>query len=88
MSIIEDMFEVLKTSGFNIFFSFVMGLGIMSLFIPRCSGNSCNKYKAGSLHEIESSVYQIGSKCYHFDSYAVSCPQSANEIVEGFNRRR
>ncbi len=87
MCMLEDMFEFLKSPSFNIFFSFVLGLGLTSLFIPRCTGNSCNRYKAGPLHEIEGSVYQIGSKCYEFDSYAVSCPQDANSIVEGFRYR-
>jgi hypothetical protein len=85
---LEDMFGFLKSSAFNTFFSFILGLGLMSLFIPRCSGTACNKYKAGPLQEIEASVYQIGSKCYHFDSYAVSCPQSSKDIVEAFRRGR
>jgi hypothetical protein len=75
------MFAFLKSERFSILASFIVGLGLVSIFIPRCE--NCYNYKAGNTKEIDNSVYQIGSKCYHFQSEIITCPQS-NEIIESF----
>jgi hypothetical protein len=75
------MFEFMKSESFNYFFSFLVGLGLTSIFIPRCKGDACKNYKAAPMKDVESTTYQIGSKCYQFASKTVPCPAST-DIVE------
>ena len=79
------MVSFLKSNNFQIAGSFIIGLGIMSIFIPRCPGGTCMKAKAGNAEEINKSVYQIGSKCYQFKTETMSCPQSV-DIIESFRK--
>lgn len=76
------MFEFLKSKTFNIAFSFIIGLGIMAVLRPICHGNTCLIEKAPPLHEVETSTYQLGSKCYQFRSTPIECPTSG--FVEPF----
>jgi hypothetical protein len=76
------MFEFLKTKQFNIIFSFILGLGIMSLFRPLCTGSECAIQKAPPVDEVNKSTYQLGAKCYQFRSTPVDCPKT--EVIEPF----
>lgn len=74
------MFEFLKTKSFTYLFSFLLGLGIMSLLRPICKGDSCLIQKAPDVNEITSSTYQLGSKCYQFKTEPVDCPSKGGAI--------
>jgi hypothetical protein len=76
------MFEFLKSKNFHYLFSFLIGFGVVAILRPICDGNECIVEKAPPLSEVNSSTYQLGSKCYQFRSSAIECPRSG--IVESF----
>ena len=65
------MFEFLKTKNFHYLFSFLIGVFIVIIWRPTCKDDDCLSHKNPKLDEINSSTYQIGSKCYQFRTIAV-----------------
>jgi len=77
----------LKDERFNVFFSFVVGLGLVCICRPLCSGDDCNVNKAPSDKEFDKYVYRMGGgKCYEFKSEIVKCPASGT--IEAFRECR
>jgi len=75
--------QLLNDKRFNIFFSFVLGIGIICMFRPMCTGNDCNVNKAPAEKDFEKYVYRMGGgKCYEFKSEIMDCPSSGT--VEAF----
>jgi hypothetical protein len=60
------MFDFLKTKNFHILFSFLIGIFIVIVWRPVCEKGDCIKHELPNLEEINSSTYQISSKCYQF----------------------
>jgi len=79
------MFEFLHSKNFNVIFSFIVGLGIMTLLKPICKGADCIHQKAPPIEEVNKSTYQLGSKCYQFRSEVVEC--SKEGVIEQFQNR-
>jgi len=61
-------FEFLKTKKFHILFSFLLGIFIVIIWRPVCKNDDCIKHVLPDMKEINSSTYQLGSKCYQFKS--------------------
>lgn len=80
------MFEFLKSDKFNLFFSFVLGVAIVSLFQPLCTGPSCERHKAPSPEDMKQSTYKLGSKCYQFKVETLKCPDPPTKVVEAFQQ--
>lgn len=80
------MFEFLKSEKFGMFFSFVLGMGIISLFQPLCTGPSCERHKAPSPDEMKKTTYKLGSKCYQFKVETQKCPEPPVKIIEAFQQ--
>jgi hypothetical protein len=76
------MLEILKTEGYSIAFSVVLGIGILAAIKPRCAQGSCTIKKAPNPDEVTHSTYQIGSKCYKFNTQSIQCP--LNGTIESF----
>jgi hypothetical protein len=73
----------LKDERFSLFFSFVLGIGIVCVLRPICSGDECNVTKAPSDKDFDKYVYRMGGgKCYEFKSEIVECPASG--AIEAF----
>lgn len=73
----------LKDERFNIFFSFVLGVGLICILRPLCTGSECNVSKAPEEKDFEKYVYRMGGgKCYEFKSEIIECPSSG--AVEAF----
>lgn len=64
------MFEFLKTKQFRLVFSFMLGIFIILILKPN---ETSTIHVNANITEIESSTYQIGSKCYKFNSVAINC---------------
>ena len=61
------LLELLKDERFNIFFSFILGIGIIAILRPVCTGNECNTVKAPSEKDFDKYVYRMGQgKCFEF----------------------
>ena len=74
--------HLLKDERFNIFFSFILGLGFICLLRPMCTGSECNKDKAPNDKDFDNVVYRLGGKCYEFKHTIISCPPSG--AIEAF----
>jgi hypothetical protein len=78
------MFEFLKTEGFCVIFSFVLGVAIFAILTPVCTGKECRIQKAPPADEVQISTYQLGHKCFKFRAEPVDCPKEG--VIEPFER--
>lgn len=83
------LLNFLNDKRFNIFFSFVVGIGIVCLFRPMCNGSECQVNKPPSEKDFDKYVYRMNDKCYEFKTNIVKCPPSGaieafKEEVDGF----
>jgi hypothetical protein len=76
------MFKFFETKQFHYFFSFIIGVAIMSLFRPLCKGNECNIVKAPPPGEVTKTTYRIGTKCYQFKTTPADCTPEG--VIEPF----
>lgn len=76
------LLNILHDQKFNTFFSFILGIGIICLFRPICTGNECNVNKAPEDKDFDKYVYRIGGKCYAFKTEIIACPPSG--AIEAF----
>ena len=67
---------------FDVFFSIMLGIGVVALFRPICSGLECNITKAPTESDFDKHVYRMGSKCHEFKTTIVECPTSG--AIEAF----
>jgi len=75
--------DFLKDARFNYFFSFILGVGIVCVLRPICTGPECNVTKAPTDKDFEKFVYRMGAgKCFEFKSEIVQCPSSG--AIEAF----
>lgn len=79
--------EILKDTRFNTFFSFMLGIGLICILRPQCSGPDCNVNKAPAEKDFDKYVYRMGNNsCYEFKTEIVKCPSSG--AVEAFQQNR
>jgi hypothetical protein len=74
----------LNDERFNVFFSFVLGLGLVCIARPMCQGNDCQVEKPPSDKDFDKYVYKLGQKCYEFKSEIMACPASGT--IEAFRQ--
>lgn len=75
--------DLMKDKRFDIFFSFVLGIGLICIFKPMCTGSECNVSKAPADKDFDKYAYRMGGgKCYEFKSEIVECPASGT--IEAF----
>ena len=78
-----SVLDFLQDKKFNAFFSFVVGVGIICIFRPMCSGSDCNVMKAPAEKDFDQYVYRMGTgECYEFKTEIVKCPASG--AIEAF----
>lgn len=80
------IWDILKSKGFNLVFSFLLGLGLIAILKPVCKGDACITLKAPPYQEVNTSTYQLGNKCYQFRVETVECPQKG--VIEAFTISR
>ena len=75
--------EILKAPSFNVFFSVILGIGIICMIRKPCTGSECAVNKPPTEEDFDKYVYRMeGGKCYEFKTEIVSCPASG--AVEAF----
>lgn len=75
--------DILRDKKFNLFFSFLLGLFIASLFRPNCKQGTCNGiFKIPPMNDLRTNSYKIGDKCYKFHPVERECP--AQGVIEPF----
>jgi hypothetical protein len=60
--------------------SFILGMGMASLFRKICQDRNCLVFKAPDFDEVTKNVYTYGDKCYSFTKNSVACGKVEREI--------
>ena len=81
------IWDLLKSKKFNVVFSLLIGLGLAAILRPACKGDQCLVMKAPPVHEVDSTTYQLGSKCFQFKVETGECT-SKGKVVEAFSVSR
>lgn len=76
---------LLKDTKFHYFFSFILGVGVVCILRPMCSGKECTKEKAPAEKDFDQYVYQYKDKCYEYKTKTVTCPSSG--AIEAFQNK-
>lgn len=61
--------------------SFILGLGLATLFRKACNKKNCLTFKAPKPDELKNKQYKFNNKCYTYDIDAVTCNKN-KKIVE------
>ena len=78
-----NLLKLLHDDKFNVFFSLMLGIGIICIIRPICTGSECAVKKAPSEKDFDQFVYRVGGdKCYSFKTETVDCPSSG--VIESF----
>lgn len=78
-----NILRILKDERFSLFFSFLIGVGIMCMCRPVCTGSECSISKAPAEKDFDKYVYRMGGgRCFEFKSEIVDCPASGT--IEAF----
>jgi hypothetical protein len=78
------LFDFIKSDGFKVAGSAILGIGVMAVLKPGCRSGECRILKAPPLEEVTKSTYQIGQKCYKFETTQIECPKLG--VIEPFTR--
>jgi len=60
--------------------SFIIGLGLATLFRRVCDKKNCIDFKAPPVEEIKDKEYKYDNRCYSFKHTAVKCDHSKKII--------
>jgi hypothetical protein len=74
--------SLLQDEKFNYFFSLILGIGLICVIRPMCSGKECATLKPPMEKDFGQYVYRLAEKCYEFKTNVVKCP--ATGAIEAF----
>ena len=77
--------KVLQDDKFNMFFSLLVGIGIICMIRPMCTGPECSVNKAPAEKDFDKFVYRLGDACYTFTPEILPCPASGT--IEAFREQ-
>jgi hypothetical protein len=81
--------SIMNTEVFNIFFSFVLGAGLVAIARAPCKGDNCTINKAPPIADWKDQVYRIGADCYEYKTTTVQCPPPGKqELYEAFGLQK
>ena len=73
--------RLLHTDNGRYAISFLLGLGLASLFRKICKDRNCLVFKAPPLEEVTKNTYAYGDKCYTFKETLTKCnPENKEKI--------
>lgn len=61
--------------------SFMLGIGLASLFRKACNSRNCLVFKAPAIDKIKGQIFKYNKKCYTFNESAKTC-DNTKKIVE------
>ncbi len=79
-----SLLKMLNNDKFNILFSVLLGIGIICILKPACTGANCSTNKPPISSDFDKYVYKMGKKCYEFTPEVIDCSQQTGEKVEAF----
>ena len=65
--------EFINNSKSKYLFSFILGIGLASIFRQVCTKNTCIVHKAAPISEITNKIFTSSGKCYKYSEEPTSC---------------
>jgi len=72
--------NALHTRNGQYIISFILGIGLASLFRKVCKDRSCIVFKAPDFDDVTKNIYAYDNKCYTFKKSSVACGGAEREI--------
>jgi len=77
----KGMMKLLHTQNGKYAISFILGMGLASLFRKICNDRNCLVFKAPPLNEVTENIYTYGNKCYTFKEKLTTCDQNNKDKI-------
>ena len=77
----KGMMRLLHTDNGRYAISFILGLGLASLFRKVCKDRNCLIFKAPPLSEVTKNTYEYSDKCYTFKEKLTKCDPNNTQRV-------
>ena len=81
MKMKKGMMKLLHTQNGKYAISFILGMGLASLFRKICKDRNCLIFKAPPLSEVTNNTYAYGDKCFTFKEKLTKCNPENKEKV-------
>lgn len=81
MKVKKGMMKLLHTQNGRYAISFILGMGLASLFRKICKDRNCMVFKAPPLSEVTNNTYAYGDKCFTFKEKLTKCNPENKEKV-------
>jgi len=79
---ISKVLNTIHTTNGQYIISFILGIGLASLFRKVCKDRNCLIFKAPQdFNEVSNNVYRHDGKCYSFNKQSVKCGNADREIM-------
>jgi hypothetical protein len=75
------MMKLLHTENGKYAISFILGMGLASLFRKICNDRNCLVFQGPPLSEVTTNTYAYGDKCYTFKEKMVKCNPDNKEKI-------
>ena len=69
--------QIINNSKSKYVFSFILGIGLASIFRKVCANNKCIIHYAAPISEIKNKIFRNNGKCYKFIEEPTNCNGSA-----------
>ncbi len=76
----RGMMRLLHTDNGRYAISFILGIGLASLFRKICNDRNCIVFKAPPMDEISKITYAHGDNCYTIKENKVKCDRTNEEV--------
>jgi hypothetical protein len=80
---IKKVMDILHTQNGKYALSFILGVGLASLFRKACNDRNCIVFHSPPLEDVKNNIYQYDNKCYKFTEYVSKCNENEKEILIG-----
>jgi hypothetical protein len=80
---LKNLLKAMHTEMGKYAISFVLGIGLASLFRKVCKGRNCLVFEAPPFEEITKNVYVHDGKCYSFKEKSVKCGSAERQVTFG-----
>jgi hypothetical protein len=77
---IKSLLKTIHTRNGQYIISFILGIGLASLFRKVCKDRNCLIFKAPDFDEVTKNVYNYENKCYSFSKSSAQCGKTEREI--------
>lgn len=74
------MMKLLHTDNGRYAISFILGMGLASLFRKICKDRNCLVFEAPPIEEVTKNTYAYGDKCYTFKEKLTKCTSDKEKI--------